>query len=151
MNVVRWDAFAEMREMAERLDRYFGRPMLARRAAPGKENLTVPDWAPAVDVVETPQEYLIKVELPEVGKDDVKLFVEGGVLCIEGERKREKEEKDKRYHRVERPSGCFFRSFTLPDDVDEQKLRADFKDGVLGVHLPKSEKGKPRAIEVKAA
>jgi HSP20 family protein len=151
MNLVRWDAFPEIQEMAERLDRYFGRPMLARRAEPGKENLTVPDWAPALDVAETPQEYLIKVELPEVGKDDVKLFVEDGVLCIEGERKRDEDEKDKRYHRVERAYGCFFRSFTLPDNVDEQKLRADFEEGVLSVHLPKSEKAKPREIEVKAA
>jgi HSP20 family protein len=151
MNLVRWDAFPDMQELAERLDRYFGRPMLTRRTEPGRESLTVPDWTPTVDVVETPQEYLIKAELPEVGRDDVKLFVEDGVLCIEGERKREKEEKEKKYHRVEGPSGCFFRSFTLPDDVDEQKLRADFNDGVLGVHLPKSEKAKPRAIEVKAA
>jgi HSP20 family protein len=150
MSLVRWDPFREMEEMAERLDRSVGRPMLARRDA-GKENLTVPDWAPAVDVAETPQEYLIKVELPEVGKEDVKVSVENGVLCIEGERKREKEEKDKKYHRVERSYGCFFRSFSLPDDVDDQKLRADFKEGILSVHLPKSEKAKPRAIEVKAA
>jgi HSP20 family protein len=151
MNLVGWYASPEMQEMAERLDRYFGRPKLTCRTEPGRESLTVPDWAPAVDVVETPLEYLIKVELPEVGKDDVKLFVEDGVLCIEGERTREKEEKDKKYHRVERPSGCFFRRFTLPDDVDEQRLRADFKEGVLSVHLPKSEKATPRAIEVKAA
>jgi len=151
MKLVRWDAFPEMQEMAERLDRYFGRPVLARRAEPGKESLTVPDWAPAVDVAETPQEYLLNVELPGVAKEDVKLFVEDGVLCIEGERRREKEENDKRYHRVERAYGCFLRSFALPDDVDEQKLQADFKEGVLSVHLPKSEKSKPRAIQVKAA
>lgn len=151
MSLVRWDPFPEMQEMSERFNRYFGRPMLARATGPGKENLTVPDWAPAVDVAETPQEYLIKVELPGVDKGDVKVTVEDGVLCIEGERKPEKEEKDKKYHRVERAYGCFFRSFALPDNVDDQKLRAEFKEGVLSVHLAKSEKAKPRAIGVKAA
>jgi HSP20 family protein len=151
MTLVRWDPLAEMQEMADRFNRQFGRPTAARPAEPGNEKLTVPDWAPAVDVAETPQEYLIDVELPQVGKDDVKVSVADGVVCIEGERKRGKGEKDRKYHRVERAYGCFTRSFTLPDDVDEEKLRADFREGVLSVHLPKSEKAKPRAIEVKAA
>lgn len=150
MTLVRSGPFREMEEMTERLGRFWGRPMLALTPQ-GRENLTVPDWAPAVDIAETPQEYLIKVELPEVGKDDVKVSVEDGVLCIEGERKREGEEKDKKYHRVERAYGCFFRSFSLPDDVEGQKVRADFKEGLLSVHVPKSEKAKPRAIEVKVA
>jgi HSP20 family protein len=151
MTLVRWDPLSEMQEMADRFNRHFGRPTLARPVEPGSEKLTVPDWAPAVDVAETPREYLIDVELPQVDKDDVKVSVADGVLCIEGERKRAKGEKDTKYHRVERAYGCFVRSFALPDDVDEEKLRADFKEGVLSVHLPKSEEAKPRAIEVKAA
>lgn len=151
MTLVRWDPLAEMQDVADRFDRRFGHPTLARRVDPGSEKLTVPDWTPAVDVAETPQEYLIDVELPDVGKDDVKVSVADGVLCIEGERRRGKDEKDKKYHRVERAYGCFLRSFALPDDVDEDKLRAELKEGVLGIHLPKSEKAKPRAIEVKAA
>jgi HSP20 family protein len=151
MTLVRWDPLSEMQEMADRFNRHFGRPMLARPVEPGSEKLTVPDWAPAVDVAETPQEYLIDVELSEVGKDDVKVSVADGVLCIEGERRRSKQEKGTKYHRVERAYGRFFRRFALPDDVDEQGVRADFKEGVLRVHLPKSEKAKPRAIEVAAA
>jgi HSP20 family protein len=110
--------------------------------------MTVADWVPSVDVSETEGEYQIKAELPEVKKEDVKVTVEDGVLTIQGERKHEKEEKGKKYHRVERSYGSFVRSFTLPDLVDEEKVKAEFKDGVLNVQLPKSEKAKPKAIEV---
>ena len=94
-------------------------------------------------------EYQIKAEIPDVKKEDVKVTLEEGVLTIQGERKQEKEEKGKRYHRVERSYGRFVRSFTLPDVVDEEKVKAEFKDGILNLALPKSEKAKPKAIEVK--
>lgn len=147
MNLVRWDPFRELEDMSDRLNRMFGRP--AARPESGKEAMTVADWIPAVDISETDAEYLIKAELPEVKKEDVKVTVQHGVLTIHGERKHEKEEKGKRYHRVERSYGSFTRSFTLPDEVDETKVRADFKDGMLHLHLPKSEKAKPKAIDVK--
>jgi len=147
MNLVRWDPFRELEDMSDRLNRMFGRP--AARPESGKEAMTVADWIPAVDISETDAEYLIKAELPEVKKEDVKVTVQHGVLTIHGERKHEKEEKGKRYHRVERSYGSFTRSFTLPDEVDETKVRAEFKDGMLHLHLPKSEKAKPKAIDVK--
>jgi len=147
MSLVRWDPFRELEDMSDRLNRMFGRP--AARPESGKEAMTVADWIPAVDISETDAEYLIKAELPEVKKEDVKVTVQHGVLTIHGERKHEKEEKGKRYHRVERSYGSFTRSFTLPDEVDETKVRADFKDGMLHLHLPKSEKAKPKAIDVK--
>ena len=147
MNLVRWDPFRELEDMSDRLNRMFGRP--AARPESGKEAMTVADWVPAVDISETDVEYLIKAELPEVKKEDVKVTVQHGVLTIHGERKHEKEEKGKRYHRVERSYGSFTRSFTLPDEVDEAKVRAEFKDGMLHLHLPKSEKAKPKAIDVK--
>jgi HSP20 family protein len=93
----------------------------------------------------------IKAELPEVKKEDVKVSVDNGVLRIEGERRQEQEEKGKRFHRVERSYGSFLRTFTLPDNVDEAHVRADFKDGILCVRLQKSEKAKPKSIEVKVA
>ena len=102
-----------------------------------------------MDISETDAEYLIKAELPEVKKDDVNVTVQEGVLTIHGERGQEKEEKGKKYHRVERSYGSFVRSFTVPGDVDETKVRAESKDGLLHLHLPKSEKAKPKAIEVK--
>jgi HSP20 family protein len=113
--------------------------------------LTVPDWAPMVDISETDDEYLVKAEIPEVKKEEVKVRVENGVLTIEGERKQEREEKGKKFHRVERYYGTFLRTFTVPENVDEKKVKAEFKDGVLNVHLPKAEMAKPKAIEVKVA
>jgi HSP20 family protein len=135
--------------MSERLNRVFTRPAL--RTTGGKEHLTVADWIPTVDISESDGEYLIKAELPEVKKEDVKVTVEDGVLTLQGERRQEKEEKGKRFHRVERSYGSFVRSFTLPESIDESGVRADYKDGVLNLHLPKTEKVKPKAIEVKVA
>ncbi len=148
MTLVRWDPFRELEDMSERLNRVFSRPSLRNS---GKENLTVADWMPTVDISETEGEYLIKAELPEVRKDDVKVTVENGVLTLQGERRQEKEEKGKRFHRVERSYGSFVRSFTLPESVDESSVKAEYKDGVLNLHLPKSEKVKPKAIDVKVA
>jgi HSP20 family protein len=143
----RWDPFKEMEEISERFNRLFGR--LPARRESGREALTVADWAPTVDISEDDREYLIKAEIPEVDKKDVKVTLQEGVLTIQGERKQEKEEKGKKFHRVERSYGTFLRSFTLPEEVAEDKLKAEFKDGMLLVHLPKSERAKPRAIEVK--
>ncbi|ALA58506.1 Hsp20/alpha crystallin family protein [Nitrospira moscoviensis] len=148
MTLVRWDPFRELEEMSDRLNRVFSRPALRTN---GKENLTVADWIPTVDISETDGEYLIKAELPEVKKEDVKVTVENGVLTLQGERRQEKEEKGKKFHRVERSYGSFVRSFTLPESVEEGGVKAEYKDGVLNLHLPKSEKVKPKAIEVKVA
>jgi HSP20 family protein len=126
--------------------------MFATREATGsggKEALTVSQWSPLVDITEDDKEYLIKVELPDMKKEDVRLTVENDVLAISGERKFEKEEKDRKYHRIERAYGSFERSFSLPEDADGSKVTADFKDGMLQVRLPKSVKAKPKAIEIK--
>jgi len=144
--LMRWDPFRELEEMSDRLNRMFARPAARTN---GKETMIVADWVPTVDISETDGEYEIKAEIPDVKKEDVKVTLEDGVLTIQGERKREKEEKGKKYHRVERSYGSFVRSFGLPDLIDEEKVKAEFKDGVLNLHLPKSEKAKPKAIEVK--
>jgi HSP20 family protein len=144
---MRWDPFKELEDMERRLSNWFGRPV--RRREGEKESLTVAEWSPLVDIEENEKEYLIKAELPEIKKEDVKITVENDVLTIAGERKFEKEEKGRKYHRVERSYGSFVRSFTLPEDADGTKVSAEFKDGVLHVHLPKAEKPKPKAIEVK--
>jgi len=145
--LMRWVPFHELEEMSERLNRVFNRPGV--RSTDGKETITVADWIPTVDIAETEAEYQIKAELPDVQKEDVKVTVEDGVLTIQGERRHEIEEKGKKYHRVERSYGSFVRSFTLPDHVDDTKVKAEYKDGVLHLHLPKSEKAKPKAIDVK--
>ena len=149
MNVLtRWDPFKEMDELQSRMARLFGLTP-ARTTNGDTEALTVAQWAPSVDITEDEREYLVKTDLPEVKKEDVKVTVENGVLTITGERKFEKEEKDKKYHRIERSYGNFLRSFALPDGADGTKVSAEFKDGVLKVHLPKSEKAKPKSVEVK--
>ena len=147
MTLVRWDPFRELEEVSDRLNRMFARPAAARTN--GKETMIVADWAPSVDISETDGEYQIKAEIPDVKKEDVKVTLEDGVLTIQGERKHEKEEKGKKFHRIERSYGSFVRTFSLPDVIDEEKVKAEFKDGVLNLHLPKSEKAKPKAIEVK--
>jgi HSP20 family protein len=149
MNMLtRWDPFREMDDLQKRVSSIFGLAPL--RAANGKEEtMTVAQWLPLVDITEDGHEYLIKAELPEVRKEDVKVTVESGVLTISGERKFEKEEKDKRYHRIERSYGSFTRSFSVPDDADDAKVAAEFKDGVLTVRLTKSEKARPKSVEVK--
>jgi HSP20 family protein len=149
MNLLRVDPSRELEEMSERFSRLIGR--MPARQENGKEMMAVADWTPAVDVSEDDKEYVIKAEIPEVKKEDVKVMVQDGVLIIQGERKQEKEEKGKKFHRIERTYGTFVRSFAVPDDADETTVMAEFKDGLLTVHLPKSEKAKPRAIEVKVA
>jgi HSP20 family protein len=104
-----------------------------------------------VDISENDKEYFINVELPGVNKEDVRVTVENGLLTITGERKEEKEEKGKKFHRVERMYGTFLRTFTLPDGAAGDKISAEFKDGILKVRLPKSEEAKPKSIEVKVA
>lgn len=143
-----WNPFREMEELTNRLGSLFGRsPMRSQR----DEVMTSAQWAPLVDITEDDKEYVVKAELPEVTKDDVKVTVDNGVLTVSGERKFEKEEKHRKYHRVERSYGSFMRSFTLPEDASSEKVHAAFKDGILTVHVAKDEKAKPRSIEVKAA
>jgi HSP20 family protein len=112
------------------------------------ESMTFADWAPRVDIKETVEEYLIKAELPDVKKEDVKVTVKDGVLTLEGERHQEKEEKNKKFHRMERSYGQFMRCFTMPEDAEPQSVRAEFKDGILSVHLVKSAAPKPKGVEV---
>jgi len=153
MQLMKWDPFREMEEINDRFSRAFGRPFLAR-ALPGggvEEALITAEWAPLVDIEETEKEYLVKAELPEVRKEDVKVTLEEGVLTIQGERRLEKEEKGKKIHRIERAYGKFLRTFTVPRDVDEKKILAEFKEGMLTVRVPKAEVFKPREIEVKVA
>ena len=150
--LIRWSPFREMDEIQRRMSSLLEGNLLRRsNLTNGEENITVPEWAPLVDVIEDEKEYLIKVELPEVQKDDVKVTVENGTLTIAGERKAENEQKGRRFHRVERYYGRFERTFGIPDDAETDGVNAEFKDGVLRVRLAKSEKSRPKQIEVKVS
>jgi HSP20 family protein len=142
-----WNPFRELDEVQNRLSALFG-AFPVRFPTNGK-SLKLPDWSPLVDITEDDHEYLFKADLPEVKKDDVKVTVENGILSISGERKTEKEEKKRKFHRLERYFGSYERTFSVPDDADANKIAAEFGDGVLTVHLPKSPAAKPKPIEVK--
>ncbi len=144
----KWDPFREMDEMHKRLSTFLSHSPF-RWENGGDESLTVSQWAPLVDIIEDDKEYLIKAELPDLKREEVNVTVENGVLTITGERKMEKEEKGRKFHRVERSYGSFRRSFELPENADMNKVNAEFKDGLLQVHVHKDEKAKPKAIEVK--
>jgi len=149
-SLIHWDPFRELEEITSRLSQLSGGGRdLARLESGTRESMKVADWRPLVDIEETPEDYVIKAELPEVKKDDVKISLQEGVLTIEGERSRQKEIKDRKVHRIERSYGNFVRTFIVPEDVEPAGIRADFKDGMLQVKLHKSEQAKPKSIEIK--
>jgi HSP20 family protein len=140
MNLVRYNPMRDFGKLIEGFDRPFW----------GEEGLlpmTRADWMPSVDISESKSEFLIKLEIPEVKKEDLKIHVDKGMLTISGERKHEKE--DKKQHRTERFYGSFSRSFSLPENVAEDAISAEQKDGMLYLHLKKSEKKKSKSREVK--
>lgn len=139
MQLVQWNPFREMDDFFKSFQRGATRGLPVEAEA----------WAPAVDISETPKEYLVKAELSGVNKDDIKVTTQNGVLTLSGERKVEKEEQDEKHHRIERSYGSFTRSFVLPDDVAEDRIAAECKDGVVTVRLPKTEAPKAKSIEVK--
>jgi HSP20 family protein len=148
--LTRWNQLRQLEALQQGLGSLFSRSP-AQWSEGQEEPLAVAEWAPLVDISEDDKEYVIKAELPEVKKEDVKVTAEDGTLTITGERKFEKEVKGKKYHRVERAYGSFVRNFSFPDDASAAKVSAEFKDGVLTVHLAKTEKAKPQQIEVKVA
>jgi len=151
MNALKhWNRLKDLEAFQHGLDRLLGRS--SPHQPEGQEKLmAAAEWSPLVDISEDDKEYLIKAELPEVKREDVKVTAEAGTLTIMGERKFEKEEKSRKYHRVERAYGSFGRSFSLPDDASPGKVSAEFRDGMLTVHLIKDEKAKPQQVEVKVS
>jgi HSP20 family protein len=129
------------------LNRLFGR----NEAWDTEGALSVADWAPSVDILEKENEILIKAELPGVESRDVAVTLDNNVLTIKGERHLEKDVKKESYHRMERTYGSFFRSFSLPNTVDTGNVRAEYKDGLLTLALPKLAASKSRTVEIKAA
>ena len=144
-----WDSLREMDEAQNRLNRIFLGGFPNRMGNGEIHSLAVADWSPEVDISEDDQGYLLKADLPEMKKDDVKVTVEEGILSVSGERKTEKEDQKKQFHRIELSFGTFRRSFTLPEDADSTKVTAEFRDGVLKVHLPTTPIARSKAIEVK--
>ena len=135
---MRWDPLRDMEDMMRGMQRALANWPLARP----EESMTLAEWSPSVDIGENDQEFIVKAELPEVRKEDIKVNVDDGTLSISGARRAEKQEKGLRYHRVERAYGRFTRSFSLPDEADAEKITSEFKEGILTVHLPKNPQAK---------
>jgi len=146
MSIVRWDPFADV-------DRLFNRMMSPRlgrwpRLSVEDDGGVTFEWTPSADISETDKEYLIRAQLPGLKKEDVKVTLGDGVLTIEGERTQQEEDKNEKVHRVESYYGSFIRTFALPDNIKAEGVRCDSKDGVLTVHIPKTEQKKPTQIAI---
>lgn len=144
--LAKWNPLNELSEVQNRLSSLFGHSNF-RNITDG--SIGFADWSPLVDVTEDDKEFRIKAELPDVKKEDVKVVIDNGVLRISGERQMEKEEKGRKYHRIERAYGSFERSFTLPENSKSEAMTAEYKDGMLTLCVPKTKEAVHKAIEVK--
>jgi HSP20 family protein len=147
MSLIRWDPFGEVNTLFNRMvpGSYATWPRMAM-----EENGRKIEWAPSADISETDKEYLIRAELPAVKKEDVQVTFDDGMITIKGERKQQKEEKNEKYHRTESFYGSFERCFSVPENVNAETIRCESKDGILTVHIPKTEmpKQKPKQITI---
>ncbi len=148
MAIVRWDPFRDLVTLQERMNRMFDESFRGASRSGSEDWALGGAWAPAVDIYEQDGNIVLKAELPGVDPKQVDVRLESNTLTLSGERKVDHEVKQEHYHRVERAYGSFTRSFTLPSTVDQEKIKADYKDGVLKVTLPKREEAKPKQISI---
>ena len=151
MAITRWNPARELLNVEREFNKFFNTfgnrfGLLETSEADEYENAV---WMPLTDISENKNSFILKLDLPGVSKEDVKISFSDGQLNISGERKQEKENKDSKYHRVERTYGKYFRSFTLPKQIKEDKIDAEFKDGQLTITVPKAEEIKPKEIPIK--
>jgi HSP20 family protein len=152
MAIVRWEPFRDLLSLQERMNRLFDESYRGGRGTASADDWALGgSWAPAVDIYEQDGNIVMKAELPGVDPKDVDVRLENSTLTLRGERKLDKEVKQDSYHRVERSYGAFSRSFTLPTVVDQGSIKAEYKDGVLKLTLPKREEAKPRQIQINVA
>jgi HSP20 family protein len=145
MAIIRWEPFRDLMTTQREFDRLFKEafsPMF------GEGELSTRTWAPPVDIYENENNIVLKADLPGVDPKDVEVRVEDSTLYLKGERKFEKETKEENYHRVERSYGSFARSFSLPNSINAEKVKAEYKDGLLTLTLPKREEAKPKTIKI---
>jgi HSP20 family protein len=152
MAIVRWEPFRDLLSLQDRMNRLFDESYRStQRGGTDDEWALGGSWAPAVDIYEQGTDIVLKAELPGVDPKDVDIRLENNVLSLRGQRKLESEVKRESYHRVERSYGTFSRSFTLPTVVDQASIKAEFKDGLLRLTLPKREEAKPKQIQINVA
>jgi len=148
MAIVRWEPFRGLAAAQRDFDRLFREAFSSQL---GETELSTRSWAPPVDIYETEDAIVLKAELSGVDPKDVEVRVEDNTLYLKGERKFEKEVKEQNYHRIERSYGTFARSFSLPNSISADKVKAEFKDGLLTVTMPKREEAKPKTVKIDIA
>lgn len=148
MTMTRFDPFRDLSALQDRVQRLFEHSLSRLRQGAGSEAFEGSSWLPAVDILETDNEIVLKADLPGVNPDDVDISVQDGTLTLKGERRFESGVKEDHYRRVERLYGSFVRSFALPPTVDADQLQAEYRNGVLELTLPKRPKAKPKQIKV---
>jgi HSP20 family protein len=151
MTVVRWEPLRELGSLQNEVNRLFNSVFDAPHPGGGNGGGTMRRWMPAMDLVETDDNFVLRADLPGMSEEDIKIEFEDGTLTVSGERKAEHENKNEGYYRVERAVGAFSRSLTLPQGVDPESVTANFDRGVLEVRIPKPEQRKPRRIEIGGA
>jgi HSP20 family protein len=145
MSIIRWDPFRDLLTLRDKMNRLFEETFSLR----GEEkDLISGTWTPAVDIYETENSVVLTAELPGMDEKDIQLKIENNNLVLKGERKFEKETKEENYHRIERAYGSFYRSFTIPTAVDQERITAEYNNGVLKVTMPKKEEVKPKEIKI---
>lgn len=148
MAIVRWEPFRDLLTTQDRFNRLFNDTFAN---VFGGDQLNTKGWTPAVDIYETDQNLVMKAELPGIDPKDLEVRVEDGTLYLKGERKYEHEVKEENYHRVERSYGSFARTFSLPHTIDTEGIKADYKDGILTLTMPKREEAKPKTVKINVA
>jgi HSP20 family protein len=144
MTLIRWDPFADVGRLFKRMPAGF---VNWPRLSLGRNGKKL-EWAPSADISETEKEYLIRAELPALRKEDVRVTFDDGMMTINGERKQQREDENEKYHRTESFYGSFERSFSLPENVNADAIRCESKDGILTVHIPKTETPKQKARQI---
>jgi len=145
MAIIRWDPFRDLMTLREKMNRLFEEAFITR----GEEKeLVSGTWTPSVDIYETENALILSAEVPGIVEDDIEIKIENNTLTLHGERKFEKETKEENFHRIERAYGSFHRSFTLPNYIDQDKIKAEHENGILKITMPKKTEMKPRKVKV---
>ena len=145
MAIIRWDPFRDLITLREKMNRLFEEAFTSR----GEEkDLVASTWSPSVDIYETENALVLAAEVPGIDEKDIEIKIEDNTLTLKGERKFEKETKEENYHRIERAYGSFYRSFTLPHYIDQDKIKAEHENGVLKITMPKKPELKPRKVKI---
>jgi HSP20 family protein len=145
MAIIRWDPFRDLVTLREKMNRLFEDAVTGRGE---QKDLVTSSWAPAVDIYEDENQLVLTAEVPGIDEKDIEIKLEDNTLSIHGERKMEKETKEENYHRIERAYGSFYRSFTLPNYIDQEKIHAEHENGVLKITMSKKAELKPRRVKI---